>query len=404
MLVLTTTFPKSKNDFGTPRFVYDLSENLSRRNIQTFVLTPDNPENKNKVEIISENYSIYRFKYFLKKNQMLTTGEGILPSIKKTKQNLLLIPFLIIFQFINTLSMIRKYKIDIISSHWLVPSGLIGAIMQRFLKRKNYVIVHAAALYLLEKLPFGNKIANFIYKNSTRFFIVSNYGKQQFYKLLSKPDIVLYNKKVKVLPMGAYTKLFTQKIKKKTFPKNSFNILFLGRIVEKKGLIYAIEAIKKINDKDIYFHICGDGPLSKVLKNFTKENNLTKNIKFYGRISEEDKIILLNSTDLLLVPSIETSAGDKEGLPVVILEALSAGLPIIATNVGGISDGVIDQNTGFLIEQKNVDQIVDKINISKSNRKLLESIKINCLIHSKKFDWANITDKHILEIIETNIS
>ncbi len=225
---------------------------------------------------------------------------------------------------------------------------------------------------------------------------------KRFYKLLSEPNIDQYNKKVKVVPMGTYTKSLTQKVGKKIFPKNSFNILFLGRIVEKKGLIYAIEAIKKINSKDIYFHICGDGPLRGTLKNFVRENNLTKSVIFYGRISEKDKIKFLNSVDLLLVPSIETPEGDKEGFPVVILEALSAGLPIIATNVGGISDGVIHQYTGFLIEQKSVEQIVNAINNLKSNDELLENISNNCKGHSKQFDWTIITDKHIIEIIATN--
>jgi len=402
MLVLTTTFPKSKNDFGTPRFVFDLSKNLSERNIKTIVLTPDRPDCKENIEIITKNYWIFRFKYFLKKNKMLTNGEGIIPNLKKTKRNLILIPFLIIFQLLNTIRIIRKNKIDIITSHWLVPSGFLGAIMQKFLKRKNYVIVHAAGLYLLEKIPLGNKLANFIYRNSTRFFIVSNYGKQQFYKLLSKPDIDQYNKKVKVLPMGTYTNILAQEVRKKIFPKNSFNILFLGRIVEKKGLIYAIEAIRKMKNMDIYFHICGNGPLIEDLKKFTKENNLTKNVIFYGRITENEKMIFLNSADVLLVPSIETPEGDKEGLPVVILEALSTGLPIIATNVGGISDGVIHQYTGFLIEQKSVEKIIQAINELKSNVELLESLSNNCVIHSKKFDWAKIADKHIIEIIETN--
>ncbi|MHA1212733.1 MAG: glycosyltransferase, partial [Candidatus Heimdallarchaeota archaeon] len=113
------------------------------------------------------------------------------------------------------------------------------------------------------------------------------------------------------------------------------------------------------------------------------------------------KINYFNSADILLVPSIETPEGDKEGLPVVILEALSAGLPIIATNVGGIKDAVIDNYTGKLIEQKNSEAIMKAISELKNNKKLYNDISENCKKYAKKFDWSKIADKYILEIISS---
>lgn len=398
LLILTTTFPESKDDYGTPRFVFDLAKNLSEKNIKTFVLTPDRPNSTKTKEKISKKFSVHRFKYFIKSKQYLTTGEGILPSIRKSKSNLILIPILIIKQFFMTIKIIKKMKIDTINSHWFVPSGLIGAIMQRLYGIKNYNTVHAAGLYLLERFPLGKKIGKFIYSNSTRILVVSNYGKQQLYKLLSKPNEDEFNLKVKVIPMGVYSKEFYQKGGKKQLNKVRFNIFFIGRIVEKKGLIYAIKTIEEMRNENLIFHICGNGPQREFLEKYVLQKKLEEQVIFYGRISEKEKISFFKSADVLLVPSIETREGDKEGLPVVILESLVAGLPIIASNVGGIGDGVVNDYTGLLIKQKSISEIKKAILKLKQDIEFLELLSRNCKKHALKFDWKYVSDQYYTEL------
>ncbi|MGC9780288.1 MAG: glycosyltransferase family 4 protein [Candidatus Heimdallarchaeota archaeon] len=398
LIVLTTTFPKHKNDFGTPRFVYDLAYNISEKGIYTLTLTPDRPDSLILKEKISDNFHIYRFRYFFKKLQNLTSGEGIVPTLKKSKFNYILIPFLLCCQIFFAMKYIKKNKIDIINSHWLVPSGFIGAVFQRLFKRKNFVTVHAAGLYLLEKLAFGKFFAKFIYENSTRILVVSNFGREKFYLLLSKPNRKEFEKKVIVIPMGVNITNITQIKGTQLLDNNKFNVLFIGRLAEKKGLKFAIEALRDIKDLDIQFHICGDGVLRNKLEKTVSNYKLDEKIKFYGRISEELKKDLLNSSDILLVPSIETAEGDKEGLPVVILEALAAGLPVVGCDVGGIRDGLIHNKTGLLIEQKNIEEIKNAIEKLYKNKEMLINFKKNAKKHSINFDWSEISKKYIMEM------
>lgn len=401
VLILTTTFPKNKEDYSTPRFVYDLSLNLSKLGLNIHVLTPDRPDSTISYEKISNTFIIHRFQYFTKNKQKLTSGEGIIPNLKQSRSNFILIPLLICKQFFSAIKLIRKNKIDIINSHWLLPSGLIGAIIQKIWKRKNFVTVHAAALYLLERMFFGKYLARFIFKNSTKFFIVSNYGKNRFTKLLDYKNEDELLQKVITIPMGVYCNRFLFEPEKKAFDEKKFNILFLGRIVEKKGLIYAINAIEKLKDQKIIFHVCGDGPLRKELEDYVKEKTLGERIIFYGQISEEIKLSYLNSVDVLLVPSIETVSGDKEGLPVVILEALAAGLPIIASDIGGINDGVIHNKTGILIPPKDINQIAKAINLLYVNQDLRKQMNQNCKDYSLSFNWKIIANKYLQEIKAT---
>jgi len=398
MLVLTTTFPKEKDDYGTPRFVFDLALNLSKKGIDTIVLTPDRPKSNLSKENINEKLTVQRYRYFNKKMQNLTTGEGIIPLVSRSKFNGLLIFFLVFSQFIHSLRLIKRNRFSVINSHWLVPSGLLGAVFQRIFGIKNIVTIHAAGLHLLERLSFGKRLAKFVYKNSTKILVVSNFGKKRFYNLLSKPDKPFFNSKVKVIPMGVYTKQYKTKAKN-SFNSKEFNILFIGRIVEKKGLEYAIRALKLVENFPAKLHICGFGPLRTKLESLVEENGLKNQVQFYGKISEKQKIQFLNSADILLVPSIETEQGDKEGLPVVILEAVSAKLPVIACDIGGIGDGVLHNQTGILIKSKCESCIHQAISELNSNREKLRKLSNNCDSFSKKFDWEEIAKRYIEEII-----
>ncbi|MGC9780312.1 MAG: glycosyltransferase family 4 protein [Candidatus Heimdallarchaeota archaeon] len=237
-----------------------------------------------------------------------------------------------------------------------------------------------------------------IYNNSTKFFVVSNFGKKRFYKLLSEPNKEEFDAKVKVIPMGIYASKIKNRQTINSFNENKFNIMIIGRIVKKKGIKYAIKAMKKLDNIDFALHICGDGPLKEELENLTSELDLNENVKFYGWITENDKYSFLHSADILLVPSVETLEGNKEGLPVVILESLAAELPIIASDVGGIKDAVINGETGFLIKEKSVDDIVKKIKYIYENKDVLKILEQNIKSHAHKFDWKEIARLYLDEI------
>lgn len=147
---------------------------------------------------------------------------------------------------------------------------------------------------------------------------------------------------------------YEKKIKNK-----SLNILFLGVLIKRKGifdLISAISELNKITDlKDVKFIIAGNGIEDDNIKAKAKELEVEKYIDFTGWIDVEQKKELLKKSHLLILPSY------NEGLPMAILEAMSYGLPIIATNVGDIPEAVIPEENGFLIKPGNIEELVNSI-------------------------------------------
>ena len=140
--------------------------------------------------------------------------------------------------------------------------------------------------------------------------------------------------------------------------------LFVGRISEEKGIRYLIKAWKKIDYKLI---IAGTGPL----ENFVK-SQLNEKIIFLGKQNKEEIRSLMNAASFLVIPSIW-----YEGFPMVILEAYSAGLPVLGSRIGSIEEVVLDNITGLHFEPNQSRDIVKKVNTIIKDRELLKKISKN---------------------------
>lgn len=393
--ILTSGYPRHKDDFDSI-YIHELAKNLTTFNNEVHVLTPHYPNCKVEEEL--DDVNVHRFPYFYpKKYQKLCYGGGIPYNFKNSYLAKMQVPLFFLSELLSVIKIVKREKIDVINSHWLVPQGLVGAICKKIFRIPHLSTIHAADLFGLERLPFKRKIADFIVENSDEIVVVSSYIGERLLCLTSPKLKRNVEKKMIILPMGVHTELFqntTNKTKLLSEYKinSKFNLLFLGRFGEKKGISYLIKALPKIlsQTKDINLVICGDGYLRKKLEQLVKKMNLEKYVRFTGFITNEEKVDYLSISDILIVPSIVAHSGDTEGLPVVILEGLAAGKPIIASNVSGVKDVINDGWNGFLVVQKNPEQIADKVLGLLDDKELRVRFSKNALESAKKYDWEVI--------------
>ena len=142
-----------------------------------------------------------------------------------------------------------------------------------------------------------------------------------------------------------------------------FKIVSIARLVEKKGIEYGIRAVAKLlkSKSNITYTVVGDGPLREDLENLINELNLGEHVKLVGWKHQEEVVDILKDSDMMLAPSITSKNGDREGIPVVLMEAMAMGLIIISTLHSGIPELVKDGITGFLAPEKDVDSLAQKI-------------------------------------------
>lgn len=200
------------------------------------------------------------------------------------------------------------------------------------------------------------------------------------------------DKEVSIIPNGVNIEEFAPHIKK--FDGKS--ILFVGRLVYRKGLHLLLEAMKQVvNEKNnVELTIAGSGYLSPVLKAVVKTSGLHNNIFLREGLRKSELIDLYQRANIFVLPSI---FGESFGI--VLLEAMASRTPIVATAQGGIREIVNHMETGLLVRKNNVEELARGILILLENKELSERISSNAFREVKKYDW-NIIVKRIEEVYE----
>src|SRR5262245_11138681 len=162
-----------------------------------------------------------------------------------------------------------------------------------------------------------------------------------------------YQDKVTVIHCGVDTEVFQCRSSETPYEKgeNPFMILCIGTLHEVKGQAYLIEACRNLHERGLNFicHFVGDGPDKKSLTTLADQAGLSEKIRFHGRLTREEIARLLQDADVLAAPSVPTSDGRRGGIPVVLMEAMASGVPVIASNISGIPELVKDKVTGLLV-------------------------------------------------------
>ena len=352
VLIVTTTFPRYENDFWA-NFLLNLVKNLS---INVKVIAPHFPNGK-KTDVL-DNVKIERFKYFFNNLETLAYGDGIAINIQKKKSLLFLVPFFFVSFLIKIIKEYRKS--DIIHAQ-LAPAGLVSVIAGKFFRVKKPILTsfYGNDVVHCEK----NKLLyNCLFKGGKLFFVLGEDMKNSLIKIGCKKE------KIVIFPLGVNIEEF----KVKRIYGNEIKFLIIGRFIEKKGIEYGIFAFNECYKKykHISMRIIGTGGL------INKYNELLKELKLENVIKIEDSskfnkprvesIMAYKECDVFVLSSITASNGDKEGTPVVLMEAQAAGMPCISTFHSDIPNVVLNGKTGFLSKEK------DYLDMSKNMMKLIE--------------------------------
>ncbi len=397
ILLILSYYAENYNDPGN--FTRDLAEGIDKHGNNVTILAPHKLGTKFYEEM--DKIKVYRFPYFFPlKYQKLAYDSGLAYNSKKYMiAKIQMIPF-ILMEIIFSIYIQRKEKISIINTHWLIPQGFVGAIIKRLCNVKHVATLHSSEITLLKKNIFTRKIALFIANNSDAILSVSKHRATELFSMIPKKMVRKIKEKTKYISMGVKErKGEVSNGKICTFSNDCINILFVGRLLKVKGCEYLINgfnmALKDNHLKNkIKLHIIGFGNEKENLKKIVKDLEIENDVIFYGRIPNDVIYKYYESSDIFIMSSIVDSHGYQEGFPVVILEAMSYGLPIIATNIAGVREILIHEYNGLIVEQKNALDIYEAIIKMVNDHELLVRISSNCLKEKNKYSWNTITNKY----------
>lgn len=386
ILVTTSTFPRWENDVE-PSFVFELCRRLNK-NFRIHVLAPHAPGAR--LEEQFDTIRVTRYRYFFPAWERLAYQGGILANLKQQPLRLGMVPFFGLFQVRAILKLLRRYRFDLIHAHWLVPQGLCATIARRLVNPAPPLLCtsHGGDLYGL-KGKLATWIKRCVLNDASAVTTVSQAMRETIRPIGIDMD------KVQVIPMGVdLQNLFIPHENRKV----SKSILFVGRVVEKKGLRFLIEAMPEILEKhpDAELRVAGDGQELNVIKKLATKLGVASRIHFLGALTNETLPQLYQAADVVVFPSIVAADGDREGFGLVLVEALGCGCAVVATDLPAASEIIRDGETALIVRQKDPRQLADRIVQLLNDQTLRQALGVKGRQHVlHRFDWTAITARYV---------
>lgn len=153
---------------------------------------------------------------------------------------------------------------------------------------------------------------------------------------------------------------------------NELRIVCVGTLYEVKGHRYLIDACRLLRVRQVPFdcQLVGDGPMRDELQRQVERAELGSQVKFLGKRTRQEIADLLQRSDVLAAPSVLTPEGRREGIPVVLMEAMASGLPVVASNLSGIPELVEHERTGLLVAPRDATALADALTRLSADEKL----------------------------------
>lgn len=350
------------------------------------------------IEILSKDYNLLVFCNDTSLIRKKVPKNVLLTNINFKRKLNLIMDFI---SFLSLLYFLIKYKPHLTIS--ITPkAGLITA-LSSFIARVSYRIHYFTGQTWVTKKGF----VRFIYKISDR--IIFNFSHHVLMDSFSQKKFLISNNIIShdgstVLLHGSVGGVNTKKFKyKKTtrdllrkkmqISKNDFTFLYLGRMNRDKGIIDLIKAFQKIKNFHNIFLILV-GPIEdEYIKNFIIKN---KKVIYVGETLNPEK--WFSMADILCLPSY------REGFGSVVIEAGSCNLPTLGSNIYGITDAIVKNQTGFLHKVGSISDIKKKMLFVIKNRKLLKKYGQRARKRVKKKFEENLISEKFLEFIKSRIN
>ena len=396
VLVIGSVYPRFQEDAEVPWLRTSIAH-LKKAGAEIQVLAP---AYKGLKSHDIDGTHVNRFRYAPAAWEILTHEEGA-PSKMASKPwlQLLAIPY-IINGFFQCIRICRKWRPDVIHAHWPFPHAYIALGAAKLFKIPLVLNFHGAELLLIRKKKWVKPLLKFAIGQAQAIFANSSFtaGKIK----------ALRNVNVEWSPYGTTLEdnkdesgvILSETKNPVTIvphPVNGkFKILFVGRHIERKGICYLIEAAKHLPRDKFEIRIVGVGDLTEQLKQQAAAVNDGAEIIFTGKLSPEDLANEYKTANVFTLPAIVDHKGDTEGLGVVLIEAMELGLPIVASNVGGIPDVVVDGESGILVPEKDPVALADAFKCLEADPTLIQKLLAGARKRIEEcFTWDGIIERQI---------
>ena len=374
LVVLASTYPAAADD-GTPAFVRDLASHEARE-FDTVVLVPRVP-GAPAVERV-DGLVVRRFGYFPRRWEGLADG-AILENLRRRRTAWLqVLPFLAA-EALALRRAVRTHRPDVLHVHWVIPQGIAALLAGR---RVPWLVTTLGGdVYGLSD-PVSRLVKRAVL---SRAGAVTAMNSEMAERLL---DLGAPATQVQVLPMGA--DVTGVRDGGAGVEREPGRILFVGRLVEKKGLAVLLAALRRMGVEGWTLDVVGDGPLRAELA--AAAAGLP--VRFHGALSRRELAVEYAKAEITVVPSVAASSGDQDGLPVALLEAMAAGCAVVGSRISGIDAALVDGVSGVLVPPGDVAALAGAVSGLLAEPEQRAKLGAEARSRAEEFSVASVGDRY----------
>jgi glycosyltransferase involved in cell wall biosynthesis len=277
-----------------------------------------------------DGVEVVRYRYAPRRLQRLVNDGGIVGNLRRSAWKWLLLPGFVLGQMRAARRLLRTRRIDVIHAHWLIPQGWLARRLGRKYGISYLVTSHGGDLFGLKGRVL-TAIKRVVANDSAGMTVVSHAMADEVGRLGFAPP------RLEVVPMGV-------DLRDRFVPGSELRdpnaLLFVGRLVEKKGLCHLLAAMPAIlaERPSVVLSIAGFGPEEKALQAQVRRLGIGRSVRFLGPVPQHLLPALYRTAAVFVATFIRDTSGNQEGLPVALMEAIGCGCPVVVGNVAGVSE------------------------------------------------------------------
>ncbi|MFW9789106.1 MAG: glycosyltransferase [Candidatus Thorarchaeota archaeon] len=352
VLVTTSTFPYVGHEYWG-NFVESLNTRMEEQSVAIGTVVPRcrciKRVQKNRLGTIEFGY------FWPKQIQTLGCPPG-LEHNSRTTQGKIQLPFYLLAFTLSLLVATLRRRPHMIHANWAIPSGLVSWIVGKITSTPVLVTVHGADVYQkgLRKI-----IIRFVLERVDHVVVVSNHVERLLLQFARPQKLTVIPNAIDVQEVISTKKRINpSEVKKRMNIKPSdVVVLTVRRLVIEKRIVDLVKAAAKVLSKldNVTFVIGGSGPELENLQNLARDLNIENKVKFFGALTEAEKLELLSIADICVQTSVQ------EGLSLALLEFMASGAPVIASAAAGQSDMIKHDENGLLFPATDTDALAELI-------------------------------------------
>lgn len=344
---VVTAFPRHEGDVITP-WLGRLLLGLRDRGVDVGVLAP---AYRGGGATEWQGIPVRRFRYAPARLETLTHDETVPDRVRSRPAYLALLPAYLAGGSVASIRLGGAEPPDVVHVHWPAPHAWFGSLARAASGGRTAVL---SSFYSVEirwierRMPWAVPLLRWSIETSDAVTAISS---------ATAAAVGRYTRReVRVIPFSAAVSedasgpAAAPAAWAEGSVDGAIRLLFVGRLVERKGVHILLRALARVRERvKATLTVIGEGPESAALRAEAVRVGVDGSVRFAGRVTEEELSRAYRTSDIFVLPAVVDAKGDTEGLGVVLLEALEFGLPVVASDSGGIPDIVRHGETGLLV-------------------------------------------------------